>query len=42
MLNLRFLMQVVLSATLSHLYCVLGDFRMSTDTYVHWRAGTFY
>jgi len=25
-------MQVVLTATLSHLYCVLGDFYMSTDT----------
>jgi len=27
-------MQVVLSATLSRLYCVLGDFLMSTDTLV--------
>jgi len=27
-------MQVVLSATLSHLHCVLGDFHISTDTLV--------
>ena len=26
-------MQLVLSATSSHLYCVLGDFHMSTDTF---------
>jgi len=25
-------MQVVLNATISRLYCVLGDFHMSTDT----------
>jgi len=31
-LNLTFLMQVVLSVTLSRLYCVLGDFHVSTNT----------
>jgi len=33
-LNLTFVVQVVFSATLSHLFVVLGDFRMSTDTLV--------
>jgi len=28
------LIQLFLSATLSRLYCVLGDFHMSTDTLV--------
>jgi len=33
-LKLTFLMQVFLSASLSRLYCVLGDFHMSTDALV--------
>jgi len=33
-LNLTFLMQLVLSATLSRLYCVLRYFHMFTDTLV--------
>jgi len=47
-LNLTFLIQVVLSATLSRLYCVLGDFHVSIDTLVQnfsrafWFVSLFY
>jgi len=33
-------MQVVLNATLSHLYCMLGDIHMFTDTF--WCKTSYY